>query len=176
MGDNIYDKSRRVRPARVHITDDIDLSTNAQTGKELPFVVGVMADLSGHPAEPLPKPKERRMVEIDRDNFDTVMGNLKPRLAIKVENTMLDDGSELAVELNFNELRDFSPDKVASQIEPLNSLLEARTQLRDLLNKATGNARLEDLLDTILEDAGARAKLKAALDREAANDGSGEEK
>ncbi len=131
--------------------------------KELPFVVGVMADLSGNPAQPLPKPMDRKFTEIDRDNFDDVLRTMKPRLAYKVENTLAGDGSELSVELNFKKLDDFSPEQVAGQVAPLKDLMEVRDQLKALLSKTEGNDRLEELLNAILENEDMRDKLKDVL-------------
>jgi type VI secretion system protein ImpB len=94
MAGSIYDKKARIRPPRVHISYDVELN-GAQVKKELPFVVGVMADFSGNPSDPLPRPRDRKFVEIDRDNFDDILKSTKPRAAFKVANTLQDDGSEL---------------------------------------------------------------------------------
>lgn len=163
--ENIYKKKERVRPPRVHIAYDVELN-GAQVMKELPFVVGVLADLSGHPAEPLPRPKDRKFAEIDRDNFDDVLRSIQPRLALRVPNELQGDGSELSVELNFEKLADFSPDGLVRQVKPLSDLLEIRTQLKALLSKTEGNDRLEELLDTILNNEEVRGKLKDALNLE----------
>lgn len=164
--ESVFGKKERIRPPRVHISYDVELN-GAQVMKELPFVVGVMADLSGNPADPLPKPKDRKFTDIDRDNFDEVLGSMKPRLAYKVENTLADDGSELAVELNFKSMADFSPENVAKQIGPLSDMLEVRKKLKALLSKTEGNDRLEELLDGILANAEMRDKLKDVLGAEA---------
>lgn len=164
--ESVFGKKERIRPPRVHISYDVELN-GAQVMKELPFVVGVMADLSGNPADPLPKPKDRKFTDIDRDNFDEVLGSMKPRLAYKVENTLADDGSELAVELNFKSMADFSPENVAKQIGPLSDMLEVRKKLKALLSKTEGNDRLEELLDGILANADMRDKLKDVLGAEA---------
>ncbi len=160
--DSIYKKKERVRPPRVHISYEVELN-GAQVMKELPFVVGVMADLSGQPKESLARPKDRKFAEIDRDNFDDVLKSMKPRLAFRTANKLQDDGSELAVELNFQKMADFAPENVVKQVKPLNDLLEIRTQLKALLSKTEGNDRLEELLDTLLENDDVRAKLKDAL-------------
>lgn len=170
MAGSIYDKKARVRPPRVHISYDVELN-GAQVKKELPFVVGVMADFSGNPADPLPRPRDRKFVEIDRDNFDDILKSTKPRAAFKVANTLQDDGSELSVELQFEKLGDFAPDAVARQVKPLNDLLEIRTRLKALLSKTEGNDRLEELLNEIVKNPGLREKLQSALDI----DGSGGE-
>ena len=170
MAGSIYDKKARVRPPRVHISYDVELN-GAQVKKELPFVVGVMADFSGNPADALPRPRDRKFVEIDRDNFDDILKSTKPRAAFKVANTLQDDGSELSVELQFEKLADFSPDAVARQVKPLNDLLEIRTRLKALLSKTEGNDRLEELLNEIVKNPELREKLQGAMDI----DGSGQE-
>ncbi|GGX97622.1 type VI secretion system contractile sheath small subunit [Vogesella alkaliphila] len=144
-------KLSRVRPPRVQITYDVEIGDAIET-KELPFVLGVLGDYSGHSKNPLPKMKERKFVQIDRDNFDEVLKGMAPRLAIKVDNKLQDDGSQLAMELNFNELADFEPQNVVAQVEPLQRLLEARTRLADLRNKLAGNDKLEELLDEVVRD------------------------
>lgn len=144
-------KLSRVRPPRVQITYDVEIGDAIET-KELPFVLGVLGDYSGHSKNPLPKMKERKFVQIDRDNFDEVLKGMAPRLTIKVDNKLQDDGSQLAMELNFNELADFEPQNVVAQVEPLQRLLEARTRLADLRNKLAGNDKLEELLDEVVRD------------------------
>ncbi|KUM03190.1 type VI secretion system contractile sheath small subunit [Chromobacterium subtsugae] len=144
-------KLSRVRPPRVQITYDVEIGDAIET-KELPFVLGVLGDYSGHSKEPLPKMKERKFVQIDRDNFDEVLKGMAPRLTMKVDNALKDDGSQLSVELNFDNLADFEPQNVVRQIDPLNQLLEARTRLADLRNKLAGNDKLEELLDEVVRD------------------------
>jgi len=163
--ESIYKKKERVRPPRVHISYEVELN-GAPTMKELPFVVGVMADLSGQPKTALPKPKDRKFVEVDPDNFDSVLKSMQPRIACKVPNQLADDGSELSVELNFEKMADFQPENVVRQVKPLNDLLEIRTQLKDLRNRTEGNDRLEELLEMIMENKELRDKLKGALDVE----------
>jgi type VI secretion system protein ImpB len=164
-GESVHKKKERVRPPRVHISYEVELN-GAQVMKELPFVVGVLADLSGQPKTPLERIKDRKFVEIDRDNFDGVLKSMKPRLAMKVDNKLQDDGSELAVELNFEKLDDFRPDAIASQVKPLADLVEVRRQLRDLLGRTEGNDRLEELLGAIIENQEMRDKLKDTLKAE----------
>jgi type VI secretion system protein ImpB len=173
MGESVYKKKERVRPPRVHISYEVELN-GAQVMKELPFVVGVMADLSGQPKQPLPKPKDRKFVEIDRDNFDDILKSMQPRLAYKVDNKLKDDGSELSVELNFEKMADFTPDEIVKQVAPLNDLMEIRTKLKALLSKTEGNDRLEELLEAILDNEEMREKLKDALGAEAPGDAEGE--
>ena len=144
-------KLSRVRPPRVQITYDVEIGDAIET-KELPFVLGVMGDYSGHSAQPLPKLKERKFVQIDRDNFDDVLKGMAPRLAMQVSNKLKNDDTNLSVELNFNELADFEPQNVVDQVEPLQRLLEARQRLSDLRNKLVANDKLEALLDEIVRD------------------------
>ena len=134
MSDSLQHKLDRVRRPRVQITYDVETG-GAQEAKELPFVVGVVADLSGQPKTPLDRMKDRKFVEIDRDNFDGVLKSMKPRLAMKVDNKLQNDGSELSVELNFEKLGDFRPENVAKQVKPLAELIEIRNQLRDLASQ-----------------------------------------
>lgn len=140
----------RNRPPRVQITYDVEIG-DAVEKKELPLVVGLLADLSGQPATPLPKLKERRFVEIDRDNFDAVLGNIAPRLDLSVADTLKGDGS-LKVELNFSSFEDFHPESIVAQVPRLAKLLEARQQLRDLLAKLDGNDELDDLLESVVQN------------------------
>jgi type VI secretion system protein ImpB len=142
-------KLDRVRSPRVQITYDVE-TEGAIEMKELPFVLGVLSDLSGKPEEPLPRLRDRKFVEIDRDNFDAVMRGMKPRLAYRVDNQLTNDDTKLAVELRFNNLEDFEPEQVARQVEPLRKLLETRTQLAALLAKADGNDRLSEKLQEII--------------------------
>jgi type VI secretion system protein ImpB len=175
MPESIFDRKARVRPPRVHITYEVETG-GAMVMKEIPFVMGVLSDLSGQPKEALAKLKDRKFVEIDRDNFDDVLKSMKPRLALRVDNTLKDDGSELALELNFEKLADFRPESIAKQVKPLNDLLDVRNQLKDLLGRMEGNDRLEELLGAVMQNDGVRDKLKDVLGAEAPSDeGSSEE-
>ncbi len=160
-------KLSRVRAPRVHITYDVEIG-DAIEMKELPFVMGVMGDFSGKPDEPLPKLKDRKFIEIDRDNFDKVLAGMKPRLAYRVDNKLTDDGSKMSVELRFNGLDDFEPDNVVQQVEPLRKLIEGRKRLSDLLSKMDGNDRLEELLQDIVQNTGQQQQLSTALGLDAA--------
>lgn len=144
-------KLSRVRPPRVQITYDVELGDAIET-KELPFVLGVLGDYSGDAARDLPRLKDRRFVQVDRDNFDEVLGGIAPRLAMRVPNRLRDDGTQLSVALEFDALADFEPQNVVRQIEPLRRLLDARERLAELRNKMVANDRLEDLLDEVLRD------------------------
>ncbi|MGJ7530161.1 type VI secretion system contractile sheath small subunit [Variovorax sp. GB1P17] len=140
----------RNRPPRVQITYDVEIG-DAVEKKELPLVVGLLADLSGQPVQPLPKLKERRFVEVDRDNFDEVLGNIAPHLDLSVPDTMKGDGN-LKIELDFKEFGDFHPESIVRQVPRLAKLLEARQQLRDLLAKLDGNDELDDLLESVVQN------------------------
>src|SRR5436305_7034329 len=125
---SIHDKLERVRKPRVHITYQVE-TEGAEIEKELPFVVGVLGDFSGNPTVPLKPLKDRKFIQIDRDNFNDVMARMTPGLNLKVENTLADDGSELALQLKFSGIEDFEPGAVVRQIEPLRQLLETREKL-----------------------------------------------
>jgi len=164
-------KLSRVRPPRVQITYDVEIGDAIET-KELPFVMGVLGDYSGHRKEPPAKLKEasRKFVQIDRDNFDEVLKGMAPRLVMKVDNKLANDDSQLGVELNFESLADFEPQNVAKQVEPLNKLVAARQRLSELRNKMAGNDKLEALLDDIVQDT---EKLQQ-ISKSGSNDKAGE--
>jgi len=149
---SIHDKLGRVRKPRVHISYEVE-TEGASVQKELPFVVGVMGDFSGDPTSPLKSLKDRKFVQIDRDNFDSIMARMTPGVNLKVENTLADDGSEMAVDLKFNSMEDFQPEKIVEQVEPLKKLQDTRDQLRDLLTKADRSEDLENVLEKVLSDA-----------------------
>jgi type VI secretion system protein ImpB len=154
-------KLSRVRPPRVQITYDVEIG-DAIENKELPFVLGVLGDYTGHSKEPQKKLKERKFVQIDRDNFDDVLKGMAPRLAMKVDNKLKEDGTQMSVELNFESLADFEPQNVVNQVEPLKQLLDARKRLADLRNKVVGNDKLEELLDEVLRDTEKLNKISQA--------------
>jgi type VI secretion system protein ImpB len=151
-------KLGRVRPPRVHITYDVEVG-DAIEMKEIPFVMGVLSDLSGKPEEALPRLRDRKFVEIDRDNFNAVLAGMKPRLAYRVDNKLGDDDSKIGVELRFNNIEDFEPEQVVNQVEPLRKLADARKKLSDLLAKMDGNDRLVELMDEIIKNSDALQKL-----------------
>jgi len=148
MSDSLQKWVGRNRPPRVQITYDVEIG-DAVEKKELPLVVGLMADLSGKPLNPPVKLKERRFVEIDRDNFNEIMGKIAPRLDMSVPDTLKGEGN-LKVELNFTEFDHFHPEAIVRQVPRLARLLEARQQLRDLLAKLDGNDELDALLENIV--------------------------
>lgn len=160
--ESIQHKLDRVRPPRVHITYDVEVGGAIET-KELPFVLGVLGDFSGQPEEPLPRVKDRKLIEIDRDNFDQVLGAMKPRLAYRVDNKLTNDGSKMSVDLRFKSIDDFHPDSVVQQVEPLRKLVSARQKLSDLLSKMDGNDKLESILNEIASDTNAQAQLSSSL-------------
>jgi type VI secretion system protein ImpB len=146
----------------VQITYDVETG-GAMEKVELPFIVGVLADLSGQPKEP-PKPlKERKVVAIDRDNFDNVLAKAAPRLALRVPDRLTDSGDKIAVELNFKSLEDFEPGRVVEQVEPMRKLLEMRQQLTQLLSKMEGNDKLERLLAQVLSNTEAAKDLSQKM-------------
>ncbi len=157
-------KLDRIRSPRVHLTYDVEVGGAIQM-KELPFVAGVLADLSGKPEEALPKLKDRKFVEIDRDNFNKVMAGIRPRLAFQVDNTLQDDGTKLNVELRFSRMDDFDPEQVVRQVEPLRKLLEARERLSNLLTKMDGNDQLETLLQDVVNNTEDLKKLSGETGR-----------
>ena len=152
----------RVRAPRVQITYDVEVGDSIEK-KEIPFVVGVLSDLSGKPEQPLPKIKDRKLVEIDRDNFNSVLEGMKPRVAFRADNKLTGDDSQLAVELRFKSMDDFSPENVAEQIAPLKKLLEARKRLSDLLSKLDGNDKLDELLQEIISNNESLKKLEGEV-------------
>jgi type VI secretion system protein ImpB len=150
MSDSLQKWVGRNRPPRVQITYDVEIG-DAVKKKELPLVVGLMADLSGQPLLPPAKMKDRRFVEVDRDNFNEIMGKIAPRLDLSVPDTLKGEGN-LKIELNFTEFEHFHPESIVKQVPRLARLLEARQQLRDLLSKLDGNDELDALLGNIVQN------------------------
>jgi type VI secretion system protein ImpB len=157
----------------VQITYDVETG-GALRKVELPFVVGVLADLSGQPTQPLKPLKERKAVAIDRDNFNDVLAKATPRLAMKVPNRLTDDNTSLAVELNFKNIDDFEPGRVAEQIAPLKQLLEMRLKLTQMLAKMEGNDKLEQLLADVLTNTEKAKELAKQMGIEESEATSGE--
>ncbi len=163
MAESTQHKLSRVRPPRVQITYDVEIG-NAIEKKELPFIVGILADLSGKPAEALPLLKDRKFVEVDRDNYQDVLGAITPRVAFRVPDKLKKDSSDaLNVELRFRSLDDFGPVEVLKQIPQLRRLYEARCRLRDLLTKLDGNDDLDQLLSQVIKSTDDQAALKTQL-------------
>jgi type VI secretion system protein ImpB len=163
----------RNRAPRVQIEYDVE-TYGAQKKVQLPFVVGVMADLSGKPEEPLPPVADRKFLEVDVDNFDDRMKAMKPRVAFMVPNTLTGEGN-LAVDITFESMDDFSPAAVARKVDALNKLLEARTQLSNLLTYMDGKSGAEDLITKVLNDPALLQSLAAAPKPDAADGKTGEE-
>jgi type VI secretion system protein ImpB len=177
MPESIQKKLERVRAPRVHITYDVEIG-DAIEMKEIPFVVGVMADLSGKPEEALPKLAERKFIEIDRDNFNNVLEGMKPRVTFRVDNKLTDDDTKMAVELRFKSMDDFHPQRLTGQVPPLAKLVETRQRLSDLLSKLDGNDKLEELLQDVLASTETLEKLgtEAGIEKSAEEEGKAEEK
>jgi len=173
MAESVHEKLKRVRKPRVHITYDVE-TEGAVEQKELPFVVGVLGDFSGNPAEPLKPMRDRNFVQIDRDNFNDVMKRMTPGLNLRVENTLKGDGSEMAVQLKFQSMEDFEPGKVSQQIEPLRKLLETRDKLKEMLTKVDLSPDYEEVLQQILENTENIQKLAGELGVEASGGEEGE--
>lgn len=170
MSESVHEKLKRVRKPRVHITYEVE-TEGAVVEKELPFVVGVVGDFSGNPTEPLKPLKDRKFIQIDRDNFNDVMKRMTPGLNIRVENTLQDDGSEMALQLKFESLDDFAPSEVARQVEPLKKLLETRDKLRDLATKVDRSDDLEQVLEQVLSNTDDLDKLRSELGVDAPSEG-----
>ena len=150
----------RNRAPRVQIEYDVELY-GAEKKIQLPFVMGVLANLSGKPAEPLPAVAERKFLEIDVDNFDARMKAMKPRAAFAVDNTLTGEG-QLKVELSFENMDDFSPAAVARKVDALNKLLQARQQLANLVTYMDGKTGAEELLAKALQDPALLQSLAAS--------------
>src|SRR5437764_9260221 len=169
--ESLQKKVGRVRPPRVQITYDVQVG-DAIEKRDLPFVVGVLADLSGMPEKPLPAISKRKFVEIDRDNVNDVMKKIGPRLAFKVPNRLNEDDTKLNVELNFESMDDFAPAKIAQQVTPLRKLLELRNSLANLRSNLIGNEKLDSLLQEMIQNqdllhqAGAEAGIHATEGKE----------
>ncbi len=160
--ESVHDKLGRVRTPRVHITYQVE-TEGAQVEKELPFVVGVLGDFSGNPTAPLKPLRDRKFVQIDRDNFNDIMARMTPGLNLKVKNTLKGDDSEMALQLKFNSMEDFEPGRIVNQVEPLKKLLETRDKLRDLLTKVDRSEGLEELLERVLQNNEELKKLQTDL-------------
>jgi type VI secretion system protein ImpB len=164
-------KVGRVRPPRVHITYDVETG-GAIAKRELPFVVGVLADLSGMPEKALPPVAKRKFVSIDRDNVNDVMKKIGPRLAFKVPNRLSEDDTKLNVELRFESMDDFQPARISQQITPLRKLMELRNSLANLRSSLIGNEKLDNLLQEmiqnheILQQAGSEAGIRSNQGKE----------
>jgi type VI secretion system protein ImpB len=165
-------KLDRVRSPRVHITYDVEIGGAIEL-KELPFVMGVLGDFTGQPEQPLPKLKERKFVEVNPDNFDSVLEGMKPHLSFSVENKLSEDpeAANLKVDLRFKSMDDFEPENVARQVKPLKELLDLRTRLSDLRGSLQGNDKLEELLLESVGNTEKLEKLKGEMSKEGGSNG-----
>ena len=150
----------RNRAPRVQIEYDVEIY-GSEKKVQIPFVMGVLADLSGKPVDPLPEIADRKFLEIDIDNFDARMKSIKPRVAFQVDNTLTGEG-KLNIDLSFASMEDFSPAAIARRVGALNSLLEARTQLHNLLSYMDGKQGAEELIGKVLKDPALLKSLAAA--------------
>ena len=150
----------RNRAPRVQIEYDVE-TYGSEKKIQLPFVMGVMSDLSGKPTEPLPAVADRKFLEIDIDNFDERMKAIKPRAAFRVPNTLTGEG-DISIDLTFESMDDFSPAAVARNVDALNKLLQARTELSNLLSYMDGKTGAEELLAQVLQDPALLKSLAAA--------------
>jgi type VI secretion system protein ImpB len=160
MAESLQKWVGRNRPPRVQITYDVEIG-DAIEKRELPLVVGVLADLAGKPASAPPKMKDRRFVEIDRDNFDEIMAKIGPRLDMSVPDMMKGSGN-LKIELTPQKFADFHPEAIVDQVPRLKKLLEARLELRDLLAKLDGNDDLDGLLAGIVKNTEGLKQIRSA--------------
>jgi type VI secretion system protein ImpB len=162
---SIQHKLDRVRPPRVQITYDVEIGDAIEV-KELPFVMGVLGDFTGQPTQPLARLRDRKFVEVNPDNFDSVLEGMKPHLAFSVENKLSEDpdAGQLKVDLNFKSLDDFEPEQVARQVKPLREMLELRTRLADLRGTLQTNDKLEEVLLDAVKNKEKLGKLKQEIE------------
>jgi type VI secretion system protein ImpB len=165
---------QRNRAPRVQIEYDVELY-GAEKKVQLPFVMGVMSDLSGNPKEPLAPVADRKFVEISVDNFDDRLKAMKPRVAFQVPNTLTGEGN-ISVDLSFESMDDFSPAAIARKVGALNQLLQARNQLANLVTYMDGRTGAEDLVANLLKDPALLQALAAAPKPDAGDEGSGQAK
>ena len=158
---SVHQKLARVRKPRVHITYDVEVG-NAIEQKELPFVVGVLADLSGDAKEPLPRMRDRKFVEVDKENFNKVLAGAKPRLVFNVPSRLTEDDKMIPVELTFRHMDDFGPEAVAQQVPQIRQLVEARQRLSELAIKLGSNDKLEELLQGVIRNTDALKELSGS--------------
>ena len=165
---------QRNRAPRVQIEYDVELY-GAEKKVQLPFVMGVMSDLSGNPKEPLAPVGDRKFVDISVDNFDDRLKAMKPRVAFQVPNTLTGEGN-ISVDLSFESMDDFSPAAIARKVGALNQLLQARNQLSNLVTYMDGRTGAEDLVANLLKDPALLQSLAAAPKPDAGDEGSGQAK
>jgi type VI secretion system protein ImpB len=162
--EGVQKKLERVRPPRVHITYDVEVGDAIEV-KELPFVMGVLADFTGQPEQPLPRLKDRKFVEVTPDNFDGVLEAMRPHVNFSVENKLSEDpeAGQLKVDLRFKSLQDFEPEQVARQVKPLRELLDLRTRLSDLRGAIQTNEKLDEILQDVVRNSDKLDKVRTEL-------------
>jgi type VI secretion system protein ImpB len=148
----------------VHITYDVEVGDAIEV-KELPFVMGVLGDFTGQPSDPLPRLRDRKFVEVNPDNFDSVLEGMKPHLAFSVENKLSEDpdAGQLKVDLHFKSMEDFEPEQVARQVKPLRELLDLRQRLSDLRGSLQGNDKLDELLQETIRNTDKMTRLASEI-------------
>ena len=166
--ESIHAKLGRVRPPRVHITYEVEVGDAIEI-KELPFVMGVLGDFTGQPTEPLARLRDRKFIDVNPDNFDSVLEGMKPHLAFAGENKLAEaaDAPQLKVDLHFKVMDDFEPENVAKQVKPLAELMDLRTKLSNLRASLQGNDKLEEALLGAVGDQAKLDKLKKEMDKPA---------
>jgi len=164
MAKSTQKKIEQVRAPRVNISYDVEVG-GAIEARELPFVMGILGDFTGHPTEPLERLKDRSFTEVTPDNFDDVLARMKPHLQFSVENKLSDDddAGKIGVDLNFRTLDDFNPENVAKQVPALKKLLDLREELSDLRGKLQTNENLDEIIQATLGDDEKLEKLKGEL-------------
>ena len=163
-GESVGDKLSRVRAPRVHITYQVETG-GAMVMKELPFVMGVLGDFTSNPKETEKRLKDRDFIEVNLQNLDKVLKDLAPQLKFTVANKLSSDpnAGEIPIDLTFESMQDFAPDRVAQRVEPLQKLLELRTQLADLRGSLQGNDKLDAILQQTLNDSGKMSQVKSEI-------------
>jgi type VI secretion system protein ImpB len=163
--ESVQKKLQRIRPPRVQLTYDVEVGDGREI-KELPFVVGVLGDFSAASELEKTKLKDKKFINVDLDNIDEVIESLAPRANFQVDNTLMEDGGKISVDLTFKSMDDFRPENVVQQVDPLKKLVAARERLTDLRNKISNNERLEDLLDDVLQNTDQVRKLSLEAENE----------
>ena len=170
MAESFQQRRKRQRPTRVNLVYEVETG-GAMVKRELPFIMGVMADLAGDNAENLPELPDREFAEVKPDNFDKVLKGIAPKLQYSVDNKLEPDSEDkIGIELNFQSFDDFSPEKVAEQVEPLKALLDKRRDLADLKRKLATNRKLNKAIQAALGDEDSKSQLKSALESSGGED------
>jgi type VI secretion system protein ImpB len=164
MAESFQKRRARQRPTRVNLVYEVETG-GAMVKRELPFIMGVMSDLSGDGLDDLPQIADRQFVEVKPDNFDKVLKGMKPRLSYAVDNKLDPDSEDkIGVELQFESFEDFTPERVAEQVEPLKKLMEKRQDLQDLKGKLATNRNLNKAIQAALGDDDSKEQLKSELE------------